>query len=77
MILFDQIKPLTGQLLKLNDEVRVKTTDLRFLRTLVGSREHEEITQFICKSEQLVADIENATSVLSDHLKMLKAELDI
>ena len=70
MTLIEQLKLLHSQLLQLNEEVRVT-------KTLVGSCEREHITQFIHQSEQLVADIENATSVLSEHLRLLKEELDI
>ena len=44
MTLIEQLKPLPGQLLQLNEEVRVT-------KTLVGSREREHITQFIHQSE--------------------------
>ena len=70
MTLIEQLKPLPGQLLQLNEEVRVT-------KTLVGSCEREHITQFIHQSEQLVADIENATSVLSEHLRLLREEMYI
>ena len=63
-----QLRPLAGQLLELNEEIRHMTVS-------VDHWEREEIMRFIRDSEKLVAEITDVSCVISEHLDALKDQL--
>jgi len=63
----ERLRPVVGQLMELNEDIRQKVES-------INSWDDDEIRLFIHQSDRLLDEIEDITSVISDHLSALRVK---
>ena len=61
----ERLRPVVGQLMELNEDIRQKIES-------ISAWDDDEIRLFIHQSDRLLDEIEDITSVISDHLCALR-----
>ncbi len=61
----ERLRPVVGQLMELNEDIRQKVES-------ISAWDDDEISLFIHQSDRLLDEIEGITSVISDHLSALR-----